>query len=71
MENRKTILFLGSLFLAVIVVGMLYVDLIQKNIEGVENKKCPDGSEGPDCPNVTNPETPDIPDTTVTMPIKN
>jgi len=44
MENRKTIIFLGSLFLAIIVFGMLYVSFFQQNIEGLE----PDDMSKPD-----------------------
>ena len=33
--NRRDIIFLGSLFLIGLIIGMLYIDLFQKNIEGI------------------------------------
>jgi hypothetical protein len=35
MENRRTILFLGSLFLVILIVGMLYLSNFKTMLEGL------------------------------------
>jgi len=46
MENRRTILFLGSIFLVILIVGMLYLSNFKTMLEGLTaTSTSPDMSE--------------------------
>jgi len=60
MDNRKTIIFLGSLFLALLIITMLFVNLARRNFEGMG--ECVNGfdMDGKECQMPVKSNTSDI-----------